>query len=302
LYKTKQKYNKSGIYKIINLINEKTYIGSAVNLKTRKYTHFYKLKEGKHSNVFLQNSFNKYGISNFQFEILEFCDKSVLLVREQYWIDRFFDNQVMCFNINKTAGSWLGRKHSEKSKKKMSILHKGKNKSETTKKKMSISHKGLKQSEETKAKISTSSRNRQSNPKMCPQWNKTGKLSAHKRKTKVIFEDGSCKIFDTVKETAIFTNVNQSTITRAIKSRNGKVKNFTFSFVDKSKAYKRKNTFGRKNKNAKMVSVTNTETNKNKIFSTVKEAAKFIGSPASSVSRSLHSNNKIRNFVVEILL
>lgn len=35
----------------------------------------------------------KYGIDNFDFEIIEECDKSMLSEREKYWI-QFYDSMV----------------------------------------------------------------------------------------------------------------------------------------------------------------------------------------------------------------
>lgn len=61
----------SGIYHIKNLINEKVYIGSSVNIKTRLAKHKTYLINNCHSNKHLQSSFVKYGESVFVFEVLE---------------------------------------------------------------------------------------------------------------------------------------------------------------------------------------------------------------------------------------
>jgi len=103
---------KSGIYKIINLINDKIYIGSAVDLNKRCYQHFYNLKNNTHHSNYLQNSYNKYGIENFKFEIILRCPKEDLLSIEQYLID-YYKPQ---YNICKTAGSLLGFKHKDSMK------------------------------------------------------------------------------------------------------------------------------------------------------------------------------------------
>jgi group I intron endonuclease len=62
--------NDSGIYCIRSLANNKCYIGSAKNFSLRKNEHFYELRNNKHANIHLQNSWNKYGENNFIFEIL----------------------------------------------------------------------------------------------------------------------------------------------------------------------------------------------------------------------------------------
>lgn len=57
-----------GIYKIVNLVNEKVYVGSAKNFNRRKNQHFNALIKGCHPNIKLQNSVNStvYIISNLK--------------------------------------------------------------------------------------------------------------------------------------------------------------------------------------------------------------------------------------------
>ena len=58
-----------GIYKITNNINNKFYIGSSKNITKRFKEHKWRLKNNKHPNNKLQNSWNKYGEENFKFEV-----------------------------------------------------------------------------------------------------------------------------------------------------------------------------------------------------------------------------------------
>lgn len=154
----------TGIYKITNKINGKIYIGSAVNIYSRWNLHKFKLKNNKHHSIKLQRAQNKYGLDNFIFEIVEECPKNLLIEREQYWIDNLktYSNG---YNCNPIAGSPLGFKHSEESRKKFSEVKLGKKRSEETKKRISESmkgknvgrvtwNKGRKISEEHKKKIS----------------------------------------------------------------------------------------------------------------------------------------------------
>jgi|ERR1035437_2369341 hypothetical protein len=99
-----------GIYKIINQINKDCYIGSSLDFNSRKSRHFRDLKDKKHHSIILQRAVEKYGINNFQFEIIENCEKEMLLEREQYYIDLINPK----YNICKIAGSPLGTKQSEK--------------------------------------------------------------------------------------------------------------------------------------------------------------------------------------------
>ena len=82
----------SGIYKILNKTNNKVYIGSSVNLKSREYKHFWMLNKNTHDNQFLQNSFNRDGLENFVFEVLENCDLDLLIERENYYINNYKSN------------------------------------------------------------------------------------------------------------------------------------------------------------------------------------------------------------------
>ena len=107
-------YNISGIYQIQSLINNKLYIGSAVNLNRRKKEHWDGLKQGIHHSILLQRHVNKYGIDDLQFSVIEYCRKEKLIEREQHYLDSLNPK----FNICKVAGSCLGIKRSEESKQK----------------------------------------------------------------------------------------------------------------------------------------------------------------------------------------
>lgn len=90
----------SGIYKIENLINGKIYIGSSINMESRFKSHFGALRGNRHHNIYLQRSFNKHGEDNFDFEVIEQCDKGIMLEREQYYIDLFdCANRLIGYNI-----------------------------------------------------------------------------------------------------------------------------------------------------------------------------------------------------------
>lgn len=81
------------IYKIINKINNKVYIGQTIDIKFNKRynNHISKLKNNKHPNFYLQNAFNKYGEENFEFIIIEdnISDMDTLNLREKYWGDYY---------------------------------------------------------------------------------------------------------------------------------------------------------------------------------------------------------------------
>jgi hypothetical protein len=103
---TTQPPRESGVYQIRCVKNGKIYVGSAVNLQKRWYQHRRSLQRGEHRNRYLQQTWNKYGEENFDFEILEFVGVSHLLQAEQEWIDATACiDRGIGFNIRDTAES-----------------------------------------------------------------------------------------------------------------------------------------------------------------------------------------------------
>lgn len=80
---------KFGVYRIINIKNQKSYIGSAFNLNERLKQHLHELTIQVHFNQHLQRSFIKYGVDAFVVELLEVFDTPIqetelLQIEEQY--------------------------------------------------------------------------------------------------------------------------------------------------------------------------------------------------------------------------
>jgi hypothetical protein len=77
---------KSGIYKIINKVNGKYYVGRSQNIKKRWREHKNKLRNNKHFNEHLQSSWNSYGEQSFEFILVEELDnnKQVLIDSDEH--------------------------------------------------------------------------------------------------------------------------------------------------------------------------------------------------------------------------
>lgn len=116
-----------GIYLIKNILNNKVYIGSSVNVERRFQEHLRALRRNKHFNRKFQFSFNKNGESNFEFKILkELNEISNLEEIETLYIRLYksFDYSNG-YNTLIVGSSPLGIKRSEETKLNMSKAQKG---------------------------------------------------------------------------------------------------------------------------------------------------------------------------------
>ncbi len=139
----KHRFTISGIYRIIDQRNGYFYIGSAKNLHKRERDHFRLFGRNEHHNSLLQNIYNKYGKDNLVFKVLFICDVGLLLYYEQLCIDKLNPK----YNFCRVAGSILGTKLSEETKRKIGLANKGRTGHVAW-------NKGIPLSEETKKKIS----------------------------------------------------------------------------------------------------------------------------------------------------
>ena len=92
-----------GIYKITNKINNKCYIGQSVCIERRWRWHKnnYKNKNEPSYDKHFYRSIRKYGLENFNFEILEKCNQDELNKKELYWIAYY---NSYCNGYNETLG------------------------------------------------------------------------------------------------------------------------------------------------------------------------------------------------------
>jgi group I intron endonuclease len=110
----------TGIYKITNITNNKCYIGCSINIEERWKKH----KSERKRPYPIYQSFNKYGIENFTFEIILKCPKEYLEKAEMFCI-KSFNSVKEGYNITEGGYGGYGAKHSEEQKKKWSISRKG---------------------------------------------------------------------------------------------------------------------------------------------------------------------------------
>lgn len=179
----------TGIYKITNVVNNKIYIGSTTNLKSRVAHHKSYLRRGIHGNKHLQAAYTKYGEESFKFELIEECLEKDLQVKEKqlcefykandknygYNIaiveeDRFLipkEYYTIAASKRKKTCEERGYYFSEETKNRISESNKGKKgfwkgktHSEASKQKIREARKGTKLSDETKEKLSEAGKER----------------------------------------------------------------------------------------------------------------------------------------------
>lgn len=146
------------IYAIINIIDDKCYVGQASDKDFRWKEHRKSLRGFYHHSILLQRAWCKHGEHNFIFVTLEVLNNnSQLNKREIYWGNLLKPE----YNIAPLGGSMRGYKHTEEAKENMSNSHKGYRHTDETKVKMSLArmgnqvNKGRKQSKEVIAHRTT---------------------------------------------------------------------------------------------------------------------------------------------------
>ncbi len=110
-----------GVYRWLNTVTGKSYVGSSSDIKGRKSFHLSSLRAHKHHSIKFQRSWDKHGPSVWKFEILASCPENDLLRQEQTALDAF-DAVNNGYNICPIAGrNGAGIKCSDEKRKQLSI-------------------------------------------------------------------------------------------------------------------------------------------------------------------------------------
>lgn len=214
------------VYLITCKVNGKIYVGSAVDFYHRHKRYRQASDPELIDGVLIHRAMRKYGFDQFEFSILEnVTNKDDLIEREQYWIDTLTPFRDTGYNLNPTAGSWLGAKHSEETK--MKLREKAKAREQTPGQK-----EGLKKAIEA-ARLTNTGRMNVSVVRICP-------------KTMSV-----CQHYNSLEQAAEAVNVDDSNISRACKNK-GLSKGFYWAkqseiedFVPKPKRRRSGKTFYR---------------------------------------------------------
>lgn len=214
--------NKSLIYRWINKINNKDYLGSSGNAHIR-FAKYYDKFILQNMNMSIYKALLKYGHCNFILQIIEFCEPKHVIAREQFYLDNFdFD-----YNQLSKADSSLGYRHSTETLAKMKgrknalgFKHKAETKEKLSKISAMYQHNedSLLKMRENWALRKLKTEVKHNSVSLGPQ-NLDSICSAQKRKAphskKVIvknIENDQFKIYESITEASISLNLNRSTL------------------------------------------------------------------------------------------
>lgn len=174
--------NFPAIYKIVNRLDSKYYVGSTrriVGCKGRWHQHRYSLNKNKHHNDYLQNAWNKYSPSSFDFVIVKRLDNKIsdydLLKEEQVFLDiaktdpLSYNLTFVANNPNLSLSDYSKKKRSDSLKRvirtdewklNISKSHMGIRPSVTSRQKMKLAKEGKRQS---KLQVENATKSRRKN-------------------------------------------------------------------------------------------------------------------------------------------
>lgn len=231
------------IYKIINAINNKFYVGSAVNFEKRKARHLWRLRRGDHANKHLQAAWNKYGEASFVFAVVqEVSETEDLLAAENVWLQKHV-GQDYCYNIATDAMApqtgMFGEKntmwgktftHTDTAKARISAASRARVQSEEEKAKRRQTMKGHAVPTATRAKIS------QTLSGSGNYWYGKKRPDHAEKVSKAIFAMPDGILFPSVSVARQYYGIKPPTINRALKSgkpiKRGKLTGYTFEYAN----------------------------------------------------------------------
>lgn len=234
------------IYKIINIVNNKFYVGSAVNYEKRKARHLWRLRRGDHANKHLQAAWVKYGEASFVFAVVEqVSEDRDLLAAENVWLKQHVGHDY-CYNIGTDATAptrgWTGIKnpmwgktftHTDEAKNKIGAASKTRIQSDEEKAKRRATMRGKPQSAEVRAKISATLSGEGNFWYGKKRPDHGAKVS---KAVEVCDSKGNTEIFSSISKLREELQLKPPTVNRALKSgqplTRGPLKGWTFKYVD----------------------------------------------------------------------
>lgn len=247
-----------GVYKIVNQVNNKVYIGQSLDIEKRKEKH-----RNRTHNEHLKNAIEKYGKENFKFEVLFIADENeakskirkLLNENETKFIKEYnaLDNR---FGYNINEGGRMGWKHTEASKQKMREARAKQVFTEASYKKGAEKRKGHLVSDETRKKIGLKSLGRKHSnetkeiirEKSIGNKNKIGKKISDEAKQKIkearakqvikskkVVCVNTGEVFNSVKEAGEKYVINPKNIRKCCVGINKTAKGLSWKYLEEGK-------------------------------------------------------------------
>jgi group I intron endonuclease len=243
----------TGIYKITNTINNKSYVGSSVDVYQRGCSYKHLIKRKKLHNKHLQSAVEKYGYDNFIFELLDKCEEGTSV-----------------FDLHQLEQSYINKINPEYNKRTV----------------VDTNHL-LSHSQETKDKISKSLKESFKNGSKV-----INRIQEHNIKVSLFDLSGNhIKDFPGLAHCADYIGVKYQSVTFAINSERRRIKDYIVLRTEESNLIKNflnkpKLTY------AKKVTVLDVITNETIEFTNCKACSEFIKCKAETVKK-YYENGKI---------
>lgn len=110
-----------GIYRVVNTVTGKCYVGQSIDIERRWRLHRRQLKKGTNRSLKLQRSFNVHGEGAFAYEVCCVCTPEELNQKEEEMI-QLFDSVRNGYNARVFATSNRGMKMSDETRAKISAV------------------------------------------------------------------------------------------------------------------------------------------------------------------------------------
>jgi group I intron endonuclease len=110
------------IYKITNTLNNKVYIGETIRTPIERWRQHKNFQSKYYTCPILKQAFIKYGLENFKFEVIQECSDEEKYELEKKYIEEYNCIAPLGYNFKQggLGGGFIGKKHSDETKQKIS--------------------------------------------------------------------------------------------------------------------------------------------------------------------------------------
>lgn len=214
------------VYKHINKINGKVYVGQTVHSVERRWR---KNGAGYRIGIF-KLAIQKYGWDNFEHVIIETGLTKEEANKLEISLIKEYKNLGLSYNITDGGEGFLGFKMSEEAKTKISKIHKGKTLPEYMKIQTSLRFKGVPLSEKHKSKISAALIGKPKSEAAKRHMRKNHKLHNLVKIVKCDRENNVICVYESIAEASRDTGILQTHISRCARGKRPSAGGFIWKY------------------------------------------------------------------------